>query len=161
MSVRVLLQNLSQMFNKESFMDSWPIELWERLRGQSGWWDTQRPAVVHWEAFIYLWLKEQVFLGLLAAEVIGKGWLEELERMEILQKCSIRGARRGREILLPLSLPTSGLLLVPLIDWIIWKPSSKRARRGSVLGILGHRTGQKRAVRAFCGGRVGSQMKNN
>ena len=57
-----------------------------------------------------------MFLGLLAAEVIGKGWLEQLERMEILQKCSIRGARRGREILLLLFLPTSDLLLVPLID---------------------------------------------
>lgn len=50
--------------------------------------------------------------GLLAAEVIGKGWLEELERMEMLQKCSIRGARWWRGILLPLSVPTSGLLLV-------------------------------------------------
>ena len=53
-----------------------------------------------------------MFLGLLAAEVIGKGWLEELERMEMLQKCSIRGARWWRGILLPLSVPTSGLLLV-------------------------------------------------
>lgn len=42
-----------------------------------------------------------------------------------------------------------------------WKPSSSRARGDSVLGILGYRTGQKRAVRAFCGGRVHSQMENN
>lgn len=33
MSVRVLLQNLSQTFSEESLMDTWPIELWERLRG--------------------------------------------------------------------------------------------------------------------------------